>query len=239
MAALQTTDSPPAMQVDFSWRKFKARITEKPAPGAEPGSGKPLYILDYRTFKTPSLLFQDVSNKDETFATGTLHAFNIHADCELRGQAIKIQPLSRLRTAYMHLSRNFSDNGEPVEMRWGSATDFKTWDFICTDANDLPVAKFAANIWAARKVGSIEFLGSHALTSAAAREEIAVVGLTMYCEMLLRMNNIFNLFGAMVTRPSKGIKELQREAENEGGLKSKQLDMEGPSTTTGVEKTAA
>lgn len=64
----------------------------------------------------------------------------------------------------------------------------------------MPVAKFKANWWALKKLGSIEFLGDRAI-SEAARDEIVVTGLTiMYC-MVLRTMSLPSLFGAVFARP--------------------------------------
>ncbi|CZR65842.1 uncharacterized protein PAC_15742 [Phialocephala subalpina] len=129
------------LQVDFSWKKFKSLITEKDDPNS-----KPVYIVDYKTF-SPHLVFKSgVDNS--TFGTGTLHPISINADCDIRGQHITLKAMKRFKTSYMHLSPTFSGTKEPVPLIWTSDCDFKTWDFICMDENQLPVAKFSANIWA-------------------------------------------------------------------------------------------
>jgi hypothetical protein len=61
-------------------------------------------------------------------------------------------------------------------MTWTSSGGcFKTWDFVCMDEQQIPVAKFSANLWAIKKVGRIEFLGLKA-DSDAVRDEIVVTG---------------------------------------------------------------
>ena len=62
------------------------------------------------------------------------------------------------------------------------------------------------------QLGFIEFMGDKA-TDPAAREEIVVVGLTIYYTMLLRMNNIFQLFGAVAAKP--GYPKNENEDEHE------------------------
>lgn len=109
--------------------------------------------------------------------------------------------MKRFKTEYSHLSNVYSETDEPATMTWTSKSDFKTWDFICLDPQQLPVAKFSANIWAVKKVGNIEFLGPKA-GSEAAREEILVTGLTLFYCMMLRMNNVLSLFGAVFHRTS-------------------------------------
>ncbi|KAG4429584.1 hypothetical protein IFR05_014933 [Cadophora sp. M221] len=188
----------PILQVNFSWHKFESLISEKVEGG---GSPKPLYIVDYHTLKIkPRLIFKSVSD-DSTIGTGTLHPISINADVEIRGQATELQATSRIKTQYMHLSHNFSDTDKPVPMTWSSDCGFKTWDFVCLDPNQMPVARFAANVWAVKKVGNIEFLGERTATSEAAREEIVITGITLFSCMMLRMNNFFNLFG-MVAKPA-------------------------------------
>jgi len=177
------------LQVDFSWRKFKSLITEKDDP-----ESKPLYIVNYKALK-PNLLFQTAAD-NSTFGTGTIHGFKIHADCEFNRQPIKIKALKRWKTAYTHLSHSFSDTDAPVVMTWTSDSDFKTWDFICLDEQQMPVAKFSANIWTLKKVGNIEFMAERTATSEAARQEIVITGMTlMYC-MAMRTSSLFSFFGA-------------------------------------------
>jgi hypothetical protein len=85
-------------------------------------------------------------------------------------------------------------------MTWTSNCGFKTWDFICVDENQIPVARFSANQWGFTKIGKIEFDGPMA-HSQAAQEEIFVVGITLFYTMVLRTTNIFNFFGAIFARP--------------------------------------
>jgi hypothetical protein len=177
------------LQVDFSWMKFKSLITEKDDP-----ESKPLYIVDYKAFK-PNLLFQSATD-NSTFGIGTVHNFHIHGDCEFRDQHIKIKALKRWRTAYTHLSHSFSDTDAPVTMTWTSDSGFKTWDFICLDEQQMPVAKFSANLWTLKNVGNIEFLGEKTATSEAARQEIVITGMTLMYTMALRTSSLFSFFGA-------------------------------------------
>ena len=73
-------------------------------------------------------------------------------------------------------------------------TGFKYWDFILLDSNKEPVARFRSNVWAYKHVGIIEFMGDF---SQLAKEEICITGCSVYYNTLLRMNNVFQLFGAM------------------------------------------
>lgn len=200
-----------SLQVDFSWRKFESLITEKDGE-----KSKPLYILDCKMFRMKNnLVFKDAIDKS-TIGTGTLHPISIHADCTIRGQKIKLEALKRWRTRYSHYSHAFSNTDTPVQMTWTANCGLKTWDFICLDQNQEPVAKFAANLWAVKKVGTIEFLGKRASMSEAAREELVVTGLTLIYCMVLRTNNILNFFGAIFAKTGNVEKGEQMElAEHE------------------------
>lgn len=196
------------LQVDFSWKKTKALITDKDDP-----QSKPIYIVDYKTFK-PNLVFKSVAD-DTNFASSTLHAISINADCEIRGQPVTLKALKRFKTAYTHLSYAFSNTDAPVPMTWTSTSDFKTWDFICLDVDQNPVAKFSANIWAVKKVGNIKFMASKSTLSDAMRDEIVVTGLTLYSCMVLRSNNILSLFGAIFSRPgANGTDTIAKETSD-------------------------
>lgn len=183
----------PTLQIDFSWKKWKALITEHDKPS------NPVYIVDFNTVRSPHIIFKSATD-DITVGTGTLHPISINADYEIRGHKGTLKALKRFRTVYTHLSQAFSDNDAPATMKWTTGYSFKTWDFICQDEQQMPVAKFSANMWAVKKMGKIEFLGPKA-TSAAARDEIVVTALTLYFCMLLRTNSILSFFGAIVARP--------------------------------------
>jgi len=177
---------------------LKARITEKDDP-----QSKPIYIVDYKTLKVhPKLIFRSTSDETD-FATGTLHPISINADCEIRGKPIELTAMKRFKTEYQHISPTYSDTGNPVAMTWTSSSSFTKWDFICLDPQQLPVAKYSANIWALQKVGDIEFLGPSAANEAF-REEIVVTGLTLLSCMVLRMNNILSLWGSVSSSPGHG-----------------------------------
>ncbi|TVY71257.1 hypothetical protein LSUE1_G007152 [Lachnellula suecica] len=212
MAASSMTNEQPTspnenhtLQIDFSWGKFKSRIFEKNDP-----ESKSLYILDYHCL-SPHLVFKSTSD-NSTIGIGKVHAISIDADCEVHGRPIKLKALKRFKTQYTHLSPAFSDTDTPVPMTWTSSSDFKTWDFICLDEHQNPVAKFSANIWALRKLGNIEFMGPKALNSAAAREEILVMGMTLYYCMAMRMNNPLSLLGAVFSSPG----QLEKDKSTSG-----------------------
>lgn len=213
---------PPKLLVDFSWRKFHALVTEEDKPS------DPIYIVDFRTLRSPHLVIKSASD-DKVIGTGTLKAISINPDYEIHGQPGKLKALKRFRTQYTHLSRAFSDDeASLMPMTWSSNCGFKTWDFICLDDQQNPVAKFAANAWSVKKVGKIEFMGPKAM-SQAARDEIVVTGLTLFYCMVLRTNSILSLFGAIIARPGPldngaaplGAKRISQDEKSDVTLTSK------------------
>jgi len=181
------------LQVEFSWAKLKSIITKKGDP-----KSRPIYIVDYKTL-TPTFIFRSgVDNS--AFASGTLHPISINADCNIRGQPITLNALKRFKTEYTHLSRASFDTDSPVPMTWIATCNLKTWDFICLDSRQMPVAKFSANLWTLKKVGNIEFMGEKTATSEAARQEIIVTGMTLMYTMAIRTSSLFSFFGAFFAR---------------------------------------
>ena len=196
------------LQVDFTWKKFRALITEAN------NSSDPIYIVHFQTIKCPHLIIKSATD-DSTIGTGTLHPISINADYEIRGQKHKLKALKRFRTKYTHLSEAFSEDGSPATMTWTCGCSWKTWDFICLDEQQTPVAKFSANAWSVRKVGNIEFMGPKA-ASPAVRDEIVVTGLTLFYCMLLRSSSILSFFGAIFARPGPLDGKEATESKQEG-----------------------
>ncbi|KAF2803918.1 uncharacterized protein BDZ99DRAFT_467653 [Mytilinidion resinicola] len=182
--------------IDFSWGKFKSLITDKGDP-----TSTPLYIVNYKAF-SPHLVFKSASS-DTAFGTGTIHPISINAECTVHDRPIKLKALKRFKTSYEHQSLAFSDTAELVPMTWTGSVGLKTWEFVCLDEAQMPVAKCVINMWGIKRVGWIEFLGKRAAESEKARDEIIVTGMTlMYC-MALRSNNILSLFGAVFAKTGK------------------------------------
>jgi hypothetical protein len=181
--------------VDFTWKKFKGLVSAKDDP-----QGTPLYTVGCDKIK-PKLTFRTPDN--EVVGRGNGHIVNINVNCEVRGQPVDLKAMRRFVTQYTHQSPNFSKDGTPVPLVWKSQSDFKTWDFICVDPQDNPIAKYSANIWAVKKLGQIEFLGDRTAESPELREELMIMGLSMYCIMVYRTSSIFALFGAFIHKPEK------------------------------------
>lgn len=167
-----------------------------------------------------------------------MHPISIDADCEVCGHKIKIKALKRWKTEYAHLSHTFclgsytsststsninfdeeqqKQQQKPVKMTWTTSTGWKTWNFICLDASQMPVAKFSANTLSLTQVGCVEFLGEEAMRNERFREEIVVVGLTLMYTMFLRMSSILSLVGAVCARPGWREEEMEGEGEREMG----------------------
>lgn len=176
------------LAVDFTWRKLRTLITD-----TNESNPTPLYTVDCNII-TNNLTFKTPQN-DQIIGTGDVHAISISPDYQLHGVKGTLKAQKRLRTVYTHMSTTFSTTGAPAKMTWMSKSGFKTWDFICVDEQQQPVARFSANMWAIKKVGKIELLGSKALEEAA-RDEIVVVGFTLYYCWVLRVNNPLNLLGS-------------------------------------------
>ncbi|KAL8764465.1 MAG: hypothetical protein Q9194_007063, partial [Teloschistes cf. exilis] len=163
-AATSTTDNftqNPILQVDYSWRKWTASITEKSNPH------EPLYTVHYRPFaiSTHIIYKSTTTTPPTTIGTGTLHPFSINShftlDSHNKHHRGTLKALKRWKTSYTHLSPTHLDpsTGQPGVLTWTSDSDFKTWDFICLDVDKLPIAKFSANLWALKRIGVVEFMG--------------------------------------------------------------------------------
>ncbi|KIW59503.1 hypothetical protein PV05_03947 [Exophiala xenobiotica] len=192
-STLSTSSQPTELQVDFSWRKYQAIVTEKSKPA------EPLYNIHCRAIRWPHLTFKSATT-DEIVGTGTLNCVSINAKYEVHGQKGTLKALKRFHTKYTYLSHASSDDDKPVPMTWTSSCGLKKWDFVCVDQHQNPVAKLSVNIWAIRKLGGFEFMGPKA-DSRELREEIIVTGLTLFYLMFLRANNILSLVGAVFARP--------------------------------------
>ncbi|KAJ5174988.1 uncharacterized protein N7482_000865 [Penicillium canariense] len=206
-AEAPTASTTATLSVDFTWKKWKALITDANKPDA-----KPLYTVDFQQFKNPRIIYRR-GESEEVIGTGTLHTFNIDADYELHGRRDTLVAQRRWHTVYSHRSLALSDNEKPVRLTWTSDSDFKTWDFICCDEQQMPVARFSANLWAMKKLGKIEFMGPMA-DSEALKDEIVVTGLTLLLCMTLRSSSILSFFGALFASPGHDKKDaLKTQSE--------------------------
>lgn len=185
----------PTYRVEYTWYNFKARIYDDSKPGDEP-----IYIADFAKIRKPHAIYKRVDN-GEVIGTGSLHLFSsIDADYEIHGRKDSLVAQKRFRIVYTHRSLAMSDTGDPVTITWTSDSGFKTWDFVCVDENQMPIAKFSANMWRAVKLGKIQFTGPKA-DSQALREELIVTGLTLVYHVMVRMSNVFGVVGAFSSSP--------------------------------------
>ncbi|KAJ5834552.1 hypothetical protein N7447_000578 [Penicillium robsamsonii] len=192
----QTPSKSPVFKVDFTWKKWQALVSDANNPGSDP-----LYTIHFPFSFGTSMVFKKAPN-EEVIGTGKLNLVSINAEYELHGQKAHLLAQKRFRIVYTHRSLNFSDTESPVTMTWTSDAGFTNWDFVCVDEQQMPVAKFTANCWGITKIGKIEFSGPKA-DDRAMQEEIMVTGITLFYCMILRCNNVFNLFGAIFARPGR------------------------------------
>ena len=185
------TQTPPmsndldAYKVDFSWMKFKGIITDSK-------TNAHIMDIDCKGMTKPQLKFK--TSQNEIFGTASFNTVSIHVECEIRGRVKRIQAMKRWATEYTYLSDAFAHKiDSPVPMFWTSSSGFKHWDFILLDSNKEPVARFHSNIWCISKLGFLEFMGDY---SAETKEEICITACTVYYNTLVRMNNVFQFFGA-------------------------------------------
>lgn len=190
---------PPVLNVEMQWRKWKAAVTEANNPTAGP-----LYYTEFKT-RSNNLIYKRAAD-NKTIGTGTLHTFKIDADYELHGRKDTLVAQKRFRTVYTHRSLAMSETDKPVTLTWTSDSDFKSWDLVCVDELQMPVARFMTNVWATKQYGRIEFTGPRA-GSEALRDEIVVTGMTLVYCMALRSASILSLFGALFASPGHDKKD--------------------------------
>lgn len=205
-----------SLLVDMKWRSLRFLIKDACNPEAAP-----LYQVALQVVMAPHLQFKSIEGNgiERLVGTGTIHTFSISPDYELYGKPATLKAQKRFSTYYTHMSTAFSDTKEPVTMTWTSNTDFKGWDFVCVDHNQVPVAKFSSKIWAVKKFGTIELLGPKA-DDPAARDEIVVIAVTLFYCMYLRVNNPFNLLGSAFMSKDKAEQSSSQAPHPEASSRS-------------------
>lgn len=101
-------------KVDFVWKNFKGVITDNKTNEYVMG-------IDCKRITKPQLKFFKGS-KENVIGTASLNSVSIHAECEIRGRAKRIQAMKRWTTEYTYLSDAFADGGLPVAMYWTSSS---------------------------------------------------------------------------------------------------------------------
>lgn len=182
------------LRIDFKWGKFKSLISDVQ------NSDKPLYKIKYKIFSQKQLVYMDATT-DNVLGTGAIHMINIDADYECRGRRDTLVAQKRFKTSYTHRSGVLKrSDGSPAVLNWTGDFGLITWNFVCVDEQQQPVAKFTANLWGIKKLGKIELMGPSARDEAL-RDEMVITGMTLaYC-MITRANNIFSLVGAIFGDP--------------------------------------
>jgi hypothetical protein len=187
---------PNTLHIDFSWRKFKTLITE---------NENPLYTVRYK-FNTKEIRITVKSAAENvkearTVGDSVISSTDINANYELHGRSGMLKSLKRFENDYTHLSHTFSniteDGAELGTMTWSADRTLKRWTFVCSDENDTPVAKVTANIFAMKKVGTIEVFSPHAPLSVAQRDEIVLTGLTLMYLVAARSSSITMFFNSL------------------------------------------
>jgi hypothetical protein len=187
------------LHVDFKWSKFRSIISE------ENGQNRtPRYIQHFRPSK-PQLRFNSADDSTQ-IGSGAYSQISISGDCMVNGRAIELKPLKRWKTKYNFLSHAFAPPSAPdtlVPITWTADSGLKTWDFVCLDENQLPIAQFSANWWALKAVGKFRFERSAETLTDYQRDEVVITGLTLMYTMTSRMNNPLTLIGAAFAKPGK------------------------------------
>ncbi|KAJ5649487.1 uncharacterized protein N7484_003210 [Penicillium longicatenatum] len=231
---LETTDQHTTLRIDFKWGKFKSLVSDVNKPD------KPLYIIKYKLFSPKQIIYKSASTND-VIGTSSIHVVSIDPDYECRGRRDTLVAQKRFKTLYTHRS-GFLKNpqGQPAVMTWTGDVGASKWDFVCTDEQQMPVAKFTANLWGVKKIGKIELMGpsSH---EEGVRDEMLITGMTLaYC-MVLRTSNIFNLLGSVFADPahdkkykSEPLPPTARRKSSSDSFSLSQMSTAAPNTQTDV-----
>lgn len=102
-----------AYKVDFTWKKFKGVVTDHK-------TNRQIMHVDCMNMTKPHLKYLDPDN--ELIGTSSFNWVSIHAECEVRGRAKKLQAMKRMHTEYTYLSDAFADGGLPVPMYWTTSS---------------------------------------------------------------------------------------------------------------------
>lgn len=102
-----------AYKVDFAWKKFKGVVTDHK-------TNRQIMHVDCMNMTKPHLKYKGPDN--ELIGISSFNFVSIHAECEVRGRAKKLQAMKRMTTEYTYLSDAFSDGGLPVPMYWTTSS---------------------------------------------------------------------------------------------------------------------
>ncbi|KAJ5524343.1 hypothetical protein N7494_010993 [Penicillium frequentans] len=228
--SLETTDQHATLRIDFKWGNFKSLVSDVNKPD------EPLYIIKYKLFSSKQIIYKSASTND-VIGTSSIHMVSIDADYECRGRRDTLVAQKRFKTLYTHRS-GFLKNpqGQPAVMTWTGDVGASKWDFVCTDEQQMPVAKFTANLWGVKKIGKIELMGpsSH---EEGVRDEMLITGMTLaYC-MVVRASNMFNLLGSIFGDPAHDKKYKSEPITATDSRKSTSDSVEFSQVSTAVPNT--
>lgn len=215
-----TAPSSSSLFIHFSWKKFRHLVTAD-----QNDISQPIYNVSIRSTIGPHIIIR-YPDTEGIIGTGTLHAFSISPRYTLRNRPGQLKALARLRTEYNHISHTYQLDGRPHSMRWTSASGFASWDFVCIDETGNAVARFSASVWNVKKVGRIDFLDPKIASNEAFREEVLLLGLTLYYCMWFRTYNVFNIAGSIFTNT----KPLDKDAIDGSELSLLRSDEAGDAT---------
>ncbi|KAJ5992365.1 hypothetical protein N7451_008089 [Penicillium sp. IBT 35674x] len=230
--SLKTTDQHATLRIDFKWGKFKSLVSDVNKPD------EPLYIIEYKLFSPKQIIYKSASTKD-VIGTGSIHMISIDADYECRGRRDTLVAQKRFKTLYTHRS-GFLKNpqGQPAVMTWTGDVGASKWDFVCTDEQQMPVAKFTVNLWGLKKIGKVELMGPSSREEGV-RAEMLITGMTLaYC-MVVRASNIFNLLGSIFGDPAHDKKYKSEPVTATGGRRPSSDSVELLQMSTAVPNTQA
>jgi hypothetical protein len=183
--------SPPSLKVNFLWAKQHITVSNTMDPA------KPVYVVAYHLTSSPTLVFRRCSD-NVLIGTGINKAVSISPEYTIGDQRGTIQAEARMFTQYTHESLVYyiPSGGPPSRqvLHWRTDCNRTTWDFICYDESDTHMAKFQTNVWSFKEVGIIDFY-EPCRDNPTLMEEILVVALTMYYQMVIRMSNPLSLLG--------------------------------------------
>ncbi|KAJ5232299.1 hypothetical protein N7468_005255 [Penicillium chermesinum] len=196
------------LAMNFAWRKFKSSISDTRSPD------KPLYIISYKIFPKLKFIFRKASrddgsdgnteddgkSDDDVVGTGMVNNISIDSSYTCHGRKDQLVAQRRFHTSYTHRSAALAENGKPKVVTWSGDCGLTKWDFVCVDENQVPLAKFTANLWGLKKIGKVELMGPRA-NDPAFRDEMVITGIVVGYTMVWRANNIFQLFGALFGKP--------------------------------------
>ena len=184
-------DQGSVLDIELIWRGWRCTLTDPNHPS------QPAYKIDLAL--AGSMEFETADGR--VFASSRLKPISINPSITLHSHKGTLQAVKHLGRKYNYLSyarAHEINSNRPVTMTWTCSFAFKTWQLTCLDENLLPVARFKANVWALKALGTIEFLGDS--MSQDLREEIIVTGFTTFFVIGQRIASLLHLLGAVFSK---------------------------------------